>query len=83
MLDLATERQHLVKAEIDIAAGERRIARQAELVARLHLGGHNTVQAEALLETLRETLLSWRDHRDVIRYTIARLESETAPGRPR
>ena len=75
MLDIATERAHLAKAERDLVAGEARIARQAALVERLRPGGEGVEAAEALLETLRQSLLGWRAHRDEILRTIARLES--------
>lgn len=75
MLDLATEREHLAKADRDIAEGEERISRQAELIERLREGGHSLSEAEGLLATLTQTLQLWRDHRDEILRTIARLES--------
>lgn len=75
MLDLATEREHLAKADRDIAEGEERIRRQAELIERLREGGHSLSEAERLLATLTQTLQLWRDHRDEILRTIARLES--------
>jgi hypothetical protein len=74
MLDLATGRRHLARAEIHIAEGERRIDRQAALVARLRRSGQNAAQAEALLTTLRQTLASWQGHRDAIRRIVADLE---------
>ena len=82
MLDLATEREHLAKAERDIAEGEERISRQAQLIERLREGGHSLSEAQALLATLTQTLQTWRDHRDEILRTIARLESEalSSPG---
>src|SRR3712207_408701 len=75
MLDLATEREHLAKADRDIAEGEMRISHQVELIERLRKAGHSLSQAEALLSTLQQTLQAWRDHRSEILRTIARLES--------
>ena len=82
MLDLATEREHLAKADRDIAEGQERISRQVELIERLRDGGHDLSDAERLLETLQQTLQAWQDHRDEIARTIARLESEAlgSPG---
>ena len=78
MSDLATERRHLAKAERDLVEGEDRIARQAGLVEQLRGHGRDTAGAEALLETLRRTLEAWRDHRDTILRTVARLEGAPA-----
>ncbi|WP_210529646.1 hypothetical protein [Rubellimicrobium arenae] len=79
MLNLATERATLAKAERDIAEGEARIANQADLVGRLRATGQDIGMAEALLATLQGTLRQWQDHRDEILRTIARLEQESAP----
>lgn len=75
MPDIATERAHLATAERDIAAGEERIFRQAEMVARLRMANEDTAQAEALLRNFRQTLQGWRMHRDQIVRLIASLES--------
>ncbi len=74
-LTLEVERDHLAKADRDIAEGEARVGRQVELVERLREGGQGTSEAETLLETLAGTLQAWRDHRDEILRQIARLES--------
>ncbi|MBV9749245.1 MAG: hypothetical protein JO157_10555 [Acetobacteraceae bacterium] len=74
MTELARERESLVKADSDIADGERRITAQTLLVERLRRDGHGTGEAERLLQTLRQTLEAWKEHRDEIRVVIARLE---------
>jgi hypothetical protein len=81
MIDLATEKRTLIKANRDIAEGEERIGRQIDLIGRLRDGGHS-VDAQALLQTLQETLQAWRGHREEILRTIARLEDrdESAAG---
>ena len=76
MLNLATEREHLAKADRDIAEGEMRISRQVELIEKLREQGHSVSEAEGLLSTLERTLQTWRDHRAEIVRTITRLESE-------
>ena len=79
MQDLATERDHLVLAERHIGEGEDRVARQADLLERLRgtrRSGQDVASAETLLGNLRQTLESWKDHRDTILATIARLETE-------
>lgn len=75
MPDIARERFHLAQAERDIIEGEERIMRQEELVARLRSRQQNTAEAEALLRVLRETLLTWKAHRDQILRTIHNLEN--------
>jgi hypothetical protein len=75
MLSLATERESLAKADQDITEGEERITRQIDLIQRLRRGGYGVAAAETLLEALRQTLQTWREHRDEILRTIARLES--------
>ncbi len=75
MPDLEAEEKHLAKAERDIADGEERIARQTAIAGRLQAGGQDAKAAEALLRTLRETLAVWKDHRDEILRTIARLRA--------
>ena len=75
MLDLATEKQTLIKAERDIAEGEARIVRQMDLIGNLRERGEDPARAEELLHTLQDTLDAWKQHRDEIVLTIARLES--------
>lgn len=71
MPDVESERGHLARAERDIAEGEARISRQAELVARLQAEGQRTEDAEALLRNFRETLQAWKAHRGLILRVIA------------
>lgn len=72
--ELSWERDNLVKSDSDIVAGEGRITRQAALIERLRRDGRSTSDAEGLLETLRQTLQLWRDHREGILRRIAYLE---------
>lgn len=83
MVDLATEKEHLAKADRDIAEGETRVARQAELIEHMRTGsGHGVWEAERLLETLKGTLQAWRDHRSAILRTIAGMEKGALPAEP-
>ena len=75
MPNLDVERAHLVKADRDIAEGGRRVSAQVLLIERLRVGGHSTGDAENLLQTLRQTLQAWQNHRDLILQAIARLEA--------
>jgi len=74
MADLEAEREHLARADRDIAAGERRISAQELLIERLRRDGHDTGEAERLLVTLQQSLETWRGHRDLILQAIDRLE---------
>ena len=84
MIDLATEKETLAKADRDVAEGERRVAQQAELIEHMRSRGspHDVTAAEGLLRTLQETLQSWRDHRATIIRTIADMEAGRLPGGP-
>ncbi|WP_201833803.1 hypothetical protein [Microvirga zambiensis] len=66
MPDLNLDREHLAKAERDIAEGERRVTRQMILIEKLRHDGHDTVEAEHLLLTLETTLAEWQAHREEI-----------------
>ncbi|MEZ0169387.1 hypothetical protein [Microvirga sp. TS319] len=46
MADPVAEREHLARAERDIAEGERRVTRQMLLVEELRRDGHDTTEAE-------------------------------------
>ncbi|WP_018261179.1 hypothetical protein [Methylobacterium sp. WSM2598] len=73
---IAREKAGLVKAEQDIVAGERRVAEQDLRIRRLRAEGHDTAQAEQLLEMLGATLAEWQHHRRAILDVIHRLEAE-------
>jgi hypothetical protein len=77
MLDIATEREHLLTADRGIAAGEERIRCQLLRVEAMRESHFDATQAEALLETFRETLEVWRGHRGEILSAIARLEARS------
>jgi hypothetical protein len=72
MPDPAMEREHLSAAERHIVEGEERITMQMLLVDRLRKEGHDVMEAERLLLTLRETLVAWNGHRDQILQELAR-----------
>jgi aryl carrier-like protein len=76
MIDLATEKDTLVKADRDIAEGEERITRQVALIAQLREEGYSVSQAEMLLATFRHTLQAWQEHRVAIIHAIDRLERQ-------
>ncbi|WP_414473117.1 hypothetical protein [Microvirga sp. M2] len=74
MADPVAEREHLARAERDIAEGERRVTRQTLLVEELRRDGRDTGEAERHLLILQETLASWYSHRDLILQELARHE---------
>ena len=76
MLDLAMEKEHLAKADRDIAEGEKRIARQTALIEHKRTAGiPGLAEAEALLGTLEDTMRIWRSHRATILRTIEEIET--------
>jgi hypothetical protein len=73
---LKTERALLVKAESDIHEGWTRLRNQQDLLLELQAGGHDTKQAERLVELLKDTLAEWERHRVLIEERVAYLEKE-------
>jgi arginine repressor len=56
--------RHLVQAEQHVALGERHIARQYELVAKLERDGQDATEAKLFLDTLQELQATHIAHRD-------------------
>ena len=75
------EERHLAEADRHIAQSEIRIGQQELRLAELKSGGHDSAQAEWLLQNLKETLAQFYAHRDLI---VAELERGgiAAPKRP-
>jgi len=76
MSGLEQERSDLRLADRHIVEGESRIAQQEALVGRLESEGFPAPEGERLLQTLRETLQLWRQHRTQILMRIGYLEAE-------
>ena len=74
MAEVLDEHAELAKADADIAAGERRVAEQIELIEWLAKHHHDTAMAEQLLRVFEQTLDAWREHRQLILGAIARQE---------
>jgi hypothetical protein len=73
-VDRALIESHLAQAERNISEGERHLARQRELVARLEQDGHDATQARksfALFEELQALHIA---HRDWLRNELAQAE---------
>ncbi|WP_262272278.1 hypothetical protein [Microvirga yunnanensis] len=79
MSDLQRERGDLVTADRHLAAGEQRIAEQIALIQRMTRDGYDTALARDLLRLLEETMVTWKDHRQLILDAIARHERALAP----
>ena len=72
MSDPFMESEHLARAERHIAEGERRVAAQREIIARLVEEGRDTALAKKLLQSLEQALEQWHVHRRLILESLAR-----------
>ena len=79
MNDIQREREDLIVADRHLAAGEQRIAEQIALIQRLTEHGFNTATARDLLRLLEETMVTWREHRQLILDAIARHQRALTP----
>jgi outer membrane protein TolC len=77
MPDLEQERAALLKADQAIADGERRVTEQKIRIRQLIARGEDTTDALETLRILRESLEIWREHRQSIVDTIARLTARS------
>lgn len=68
--ELEAERWLLTKAQTDIEQGRVRLRNQEDLLAILQASGHDTLQAERLVLVLRQTLVEWERHRNLIEQRI-------------
>jgi hypothetical protein len=66
-----TLQEELAQADRHIAEGEARLARQADLIARMVADGRDTALPEELLDTMERTLAAMRAHRELILREIA------------
>jgi len=73
--ELRSERVVLKRAIADIEEGRVRIKNQENLVSELRAAGHDTRQAERLTLVLKDTLVEWERHYDLIKQRISYLES--------
>ena len=75
-LELAGERSLLIKAEADIEEGWSRLRNQQELLTHMRISGHNTQEADRLVQLLKRTLVEWERHRTLIEQRIAYLQAD-------
>lgn len=76
--ELAAEKALLVKSENDIRLGRQRLRHQESLLTELRADGHDTGQAERLVELMKATLVEWERHHVMIAERIVYLET-TSP----
>ncbi|UWU89929.1 hypothetical protein [Bradyrhizobium sp. CB1015] len=76
---LDAERRLLVKADHDIESGWQRVRDQEDRVRELMAGGHDTLQAERLVDLLKQTLVEWERHRTLIEERVTFLQREVNP----
>lgn len=77
---LHAEQRLLIKADQDIQEGSQRIRDQEERVRDLQAGGHDTRQAERLVDLLRQTLIEWQRHRILIEQRVSYLQQQVDAG---
>jgi len=68
---MATEHDHLVQAIRHIARAEEMVVEQRGLIDRMAQHGHDTTLAEAVLNTMQNSLDRMQEHRDMIERAIA------------
>lgn len=79
MADSTPEREYLALTNRHIAEEEARVADQKLLVARASAVGQDTSLAVRMLQTLEESLMQARGHRDA----ILRVIEDLTPAKPR
>ncbi len=72
MAEIARVRDELAVADRHVAECQARIARQAELVRELEHDGHDTKDAENLLQVMKEGLAAIEAHRQHIVRELSR-----------
>jgi hypothetical protein len=76
-LEIESEKQQLLKAEADIENGWIRLRKQEDLAASLRVSGHDTNEAERLVQLMKHTLIEWECHRQLIEQRIAYLQARS------
>ncbi|MBB4262004.1 MULTISPECIES: hypothetical protein [unclassified Bradyrhizobium] len=77
---LDAEQRLLVKADKDIEEGWQRIRDQENRVRELMADGHDTRQAERLVDLLKQTLIEWERHRVLIVQRVNYLRQQVETG---
>jgi hypothetical protein len=79
---LNAEQRLLIKADRDIEEGWQRIRDQEDRLQELMASGHDTDQAERLVELLKQTLIEWERHRTLIVQRVIYLRQQVDPTWP-
>ncbi|MFK4382342.1 MULTISPECIES: hypothetical protein [unclassified Bradyrhizobium] len=79
---LGVEQRLLVKADRDIEEGSQRIRKQEDRVRELRAGGHDTREAERLVDVFKQNLAEWERHRVLIAQRITYLQRQLAAEQP-
>ena len=77
---LRAEQRLLVKADRDIEEGAQRVRNQEDRVRELIADGHDTRQAERLVDLLKQTLVEWERHRVLIEQRVTYLQHQVEAG---
>ena len=77
---LDAEQRLLARADKDIEEGWQRIRDQEDRVQELMAAGHDTRQAERLVDLLRQTLTEWERHRVLIAERVTYLRQQVEAG---
>jgi hydroxypyruvate isomerase len=76
MTDISELQQEWAQADRHIAEGNGRIARQAEVVRELNRHGHDTTQAQSLLQAMKDAVTAMDTHRQQIVRELTRASDE-------
>jgi hypothetical protein len=74
-MDRATIELHLASAEEHVALGVDNVERQREIILKLQLDGHDTVEAQRLLVYFEEQLATHVADRDRLRKELAEISN--------
>jgi hypothetical protein len=76
--EIEGEKLQLVKADAHIEAGRGRLRDQQDLLRSLQSAGEESEYAERLLEAMKQTLIEWERHRELIEQRITYLEQDAS-----
>ena len=76
--ELHSEQKLLAKAELDIEQGWARLRDQQDLLSWLETTGHDTREAERLMQLFKRTLIEWERHRTLIEQRVAYLQRQVS-----
>jgi len=74
--------EELALAKSHVELGERLVGRQRDLIARLSAQGHGVYLAHALLDKLEVSLVTLRDHLDMVQRELDEEAKLAQPLRP-